>query len=310
MPGALVGAATCGRCGAPVQTRSSSCPACGIALLDAAPGAALGTYSGLLAGVAPASPVRRRLAPALDLVLLALLLIPGIVLLTTQARAAGAFLLVAAVALVLLQLGALASRGRTVGRRMLRLRSVDDLTGMPVRSGLTLLRHLLLGGAPGTLTADLAAGRDPLDTGLEPLEADALGAEITRSKGRRRAEPVPAGSSARTRTVVLALDSGVRLEVETSLLLGRTPVNPDGAEHPVYAWPDLSRSMSKTHALLEWDGSILWVTDLDSSNGTRLVGPDDRVQPLVAGLRGPAGPGWTVRFGDRSLVVHAGPVEL
>ncbi len=31
---------------------------------------------------------------------------------------------------------------------------------------------------------------------------------------------------------------------------------------PVFQWPDLSRTLSKSHARLEWDGHRAWVTDL------------------------------------------------
>lgn len=311
MPGALVGAASCGRCGAPIERRGPSCAVCGVTLLAAAPGSALGTYSGMLGGVVPAAPVRRRLATAIDLVLALALVGSAVVLLANAQPASGLLALLVAVVLLTAQGAALGGRGRTIGRRLLGLRSVDDLTALPVGEPLALAGLLVLGGARGTVTADLRLGRDPLASGVSALEPEALGAEMTQPRGRRRAETATAGrATVRTATVVLALDSGVRLELADSLLIGRTPVNPEGAEHGLYAWPDLGRSLSKTHALLEWAGDVLWVTDLHSANGTRLESPDGGVQPLLPGLRGPAGPGYTVWLGDHSLVVHAGPVEL
>jgi uncharacterized RDD family membrane protein YckC len=311
LPGALVGAANCGRCGAPIERRGPSCAVCGVTLLAAAPGTALGTYSGLLGGVAPAVPLRRRLAALIDAVAVAIPIIVGIGLLAGGLDAAGLLVVLAGVAGAAAQVLLLTARGRSLGRRLLGLRTVDDLTALPVTAAPALAALMTVGSARGAVTADLRRGRDPLASGLLPLETEALGAEIAQARGRRRAEPAAtARATTRTATVVLALDSGVRLEVSGSLLIGRTPVNPEGSEHPVYAWPDLNRSLSKTHALLEWAGDVLWVTDLQSANGTRLVGPDERIQPLLPGLPGPAGPGWTVWFGDHSLVVHSGPVEL
>lgn len=315
MPAALVGAVSCGRCGAGNDQRARSCANCGVTLLDAASGAALGTYSGLLAGVAPAAPARRRLAVLIDGAATLLPLVAGLTAVGLGATETGAVLVLIGLAVLAVQGFALATRGRSLARRILGLRSIDDLTGLPVRRPRALLGQLLVGSARGTLTADFRVGRDPLRSAMPPLEADALGAEVTRPKGRRRAGKDPlTGSVAHpdggpVASVVLVLDSGVRLEVGTTLLVGRTPVNPEGQDHALYAWPDLSRSLSKTHALVEWTGTVLWVTDLHSSNGTRLLGPDGGLQPLVPGLRGPAGLGWTVQFGDRSLVVHAGSAE-
>ena len=310
MPEALVGAASCGRCGAPIERRVSACAVCGVTLLAAAPGSALGTYSGLLGGVAPALPARRRLAGLIDGLAV---VIPGALGLgLVAARFETGFVVLAAALVVLAaQVAALTARGRSLGRRLLGLRTVDDLTALPVTDPLAVARLMTVGAARGAMTADLRQGRDPLTSGLPALEAEALGAEISQPRGRRRAEPAASARAlTRTATAVLDLDSGVRLEIAGTLLIGRTPQNTEGSDHPVYAWPDLSRSLSKTHALLEWTGDLLWVTDLQSASGSRLVGPDGRVQPLLPGLRGPAGPGWTVWFGDHSLVVHSGPVEL
>jgi hypothetical protein len=312
MPGALVGAANCGRCGAPIERRGPTCTTCGVTLLTVAPGTALGTYSGLLGGVAPAVPLRRRLAALIDGLLLVVPLVVGVALLASgDAPAAGLLVLVTTIAIAVVQLLLLVARGRSLGRRLLGLRTVDDLTALPVTEAPALAGLMTIGSARGAVTADLRRGRDPLASGVAALEPEALGAEMTQSRGRRRAQPaVAARATTRTATVVLALDSGVRLEVSGTLLIGRAPLNPEGSDHPVYAWADLNRSLAKTHALLEWTGDVLWVTDLQSATGTRLVGPDERIQPLLPGLRGPAGPGWTVWFGDHSLVVHSGPVEL
>jgi hypothetical protein len=106
--------------------------------------------------------------------------------------------------------------------------------------------------------------------------------------------------------------------INTSLLIGRSPESSRAlelrastagktGELPVLALADLSRTLSKTHALLEWSGSVLWVTDLHSANGSVLISPDGERRPLVPGIRGPAAIGWAVECGNRSFTVHAVP---
>jgi FHA domain len=117
--------------------------------------------------------------------------------------------------------------------------------------------------------------------------------------------------------VAIVFDTGRRQMIHTSLLIGRSPESNRAAEQrsgtpargevPALALADLSRTLSKTHALLEWSGSVLWVTDLHSANGSVLVSPDGERRPLVPGIRGPAAIGWTVECGSRSFSVHAVP---
>jgi hypothetical protein len=53
MPGALVGVASCARCGGMQNSTDRLCRFCGTVLTPAAQGNVLGTYTPLLAGVAP-----------------------------------------------------------------------------------------------------------------------------------------------------------------------------------------------------------------------------------------------------------------
>lgn len=59
-----------------------------------------------------------------------------------------------------------------------------------------------------------------------------------------------------------------------SAVLGRNPSAvdsvPDAALVPL---ADPAKSVSKTHVLLELDGDALWITDLDSTNGTVTSSP-------------------------------------
>ena len=107
--------------------------------------------------------------------------------------------------------------------------------------------------------------------------------------------------------VLVIFDTGRRQLIKDTLLLGRSPENgrtADGRrDHPVLGLADLSRTLSKTHALLEWSGTVLWVTDLGSANGSVLISPDGERRPLVPGIRGPAAIGWTVQCGSRTFRV-------
>jgi hypothetical protein len=104
--------------------------------------------------------------------------------------------------------------------------------------------------------------------------------------------------------VGIVLESGERYEIHDSLLIGRSPVDPvAGADRPVLAWPDLSRRLAKTHVLLEWSGTHVWLTDLNSVTGTVVVTPAGDRQPLTPGLRTRASIGSLVVCGGRSIKV-------
>ncbi|RZL88957.1 MAG: FHA domain-containing protein, partial [Variovorax sp.] len=73
-----------------------------------------------------------------------------------------------------------------------------------------------------------------------------------------------------------------------------------------HALPDIARTLSRSHALLEWADGLLWVTDLHTTNGTTITAPDGAVQPLVPGQRTAAAIGWHVELGERDYTVTAG----
>jgi hypothetical protein len=330
--GALVGARSCGRCGEPLGQATTWCHWCGVRIVAAAPGSAVGTYSGLLAGVQTAAPSRRRSAVAIDWGVPILLLAVVVLGVATDASSAsssdavglrvplGVQIAAAAVALAVVALDVVlfVGRGRSLGRLALSLRTVDDLTGRPP-AVLRVDRRGRFSIRRQTVTVDLRRGRDPLTSSPPVVRRPVLAPPEALSGPARPVDPAESswrpdeGTFGRTgsgrpaptaASVVLALDSGERLDLESTLVIGRAPVARDGEEHPVFAWADLGRSLTKTHALLEWEGSVLWVTDLGSTNGSSLVAPDGTRQPLVPGLRGPAAPGWTIELGERTLAVQ------
>ena len=145
-----------------------------------------------------------------------------------------------------------------------------------------------------------------------------LAAAGTRRIGAIPAAPVAGAALDRGATAALATLPGAILgghraghrgadEIETALLLGRNPVDPQGGgDRALLAWPDLTRRLAKTHVLLEWSGSVLWVTDLHSGSGTSLVAPGGDRQLLAPGVRSAAATGTTIDCGGRNVKVVAG----
>ncbi|GAA4429388.1 hypothetical protein GCM10023169_31700 [Georgenia halophila] len=102
---------------------------------------------------------------------------------------------------------------------------------------------------------------------------------------------------------VLQLDSGERVAITETHVLGRNPAVPDsvrGARRMPVA--DDTRSVSKTHLAVRPVERGIEVIDQHSTNGTSVV-HDGAERPLAAGQPGLALPGDTIRFGDRTAVV-------
>jgi hypothetical protein len=312
VPAALLGATRCRRCGHE-QSGDPACERCGLVWCPAAPGSVTQDQDGPLTGVVRASVARRYLAHLIDLVGALLVVGVGIALATgiLPVRVPWWLVVIVAAAVLGTQIVLLAVRGRTLGRLLLHQRTVDDLTGTPVRPG-RLARRLGQGGWHRQLvTADLGRGRDPLGVRLSAAPT-AVPAEASQATAGGPATTPPTTSQgtqgARHRTSVgIVLDTGERYEIEHALLLGRSPVDPAGAgDRALLAWPDMTRRLAKTHALLEWSGSVLWVTDLSTASGTTVVMPGGERQLLAPGVRTAATVGCTVECGGRSMKVVPG----
>ena len=115
------------------------------------------------------------------------------------------------------------------------------------------------------------------------------------------------GPEIRRPSVGVVLESGERYDVQQVLFIGRSPVDPQpGPGRMLLAWPDLSRRVARTHVMLEWTGTVLWVTDLESASGTSLSMPDGSRMPLAPGVRFAAGVGSVITCGGRSIRVVPG----
>ena len=126
-------------------------------------------------------------------------------------------------------------------------------------------------------------------------EVDSVDDDETRIVPPRRVTPS-------WRLTIPGIDAPV--VVEGALFLGRNPASTD--EFPqaeLLVVPDPSKSISKTHALLELDGG-LWVHDLDSTNGVWVVSPGESPSEVTPGTRAPVTPGSDLELGDVIIQVE------
>lgn len=95
--------------------------------------------------------------------------------------------------------------------------------------------------------------------------------------------------------------------VEGTLLLGRNPSATAG--HPdarILAINDEAKSLSKTHAMLELEGDVLWVHDLQSTNGVWVVPADGEPVEVIPGQRAPVPAGGDLELGELTIQVEHG----
>lgn len=224
-------------------------------------------------------------AVALDVVMPLALVAAGVIVIATRQPALGWFLIVIAVGLLAVAAWLLGRTGRTLGASTVDARIVHRETG--VAAGGSALWVL----ASGKLAMfDLRRGRDPFAPAVAPFRFP-------------EAAPAASGRARRGSVPTLLLDSGERLPLDTALILGRAPSAPADAPAEVYRWADMSRTLSKSHVRLEWDGRQVWVIDLGSTNGTFVRG-DGSSTPLLPHQRTPVPTGVVLEIGDRTLTVR------
>jgi hypothetical protein len=103
----------------------------------------------------------------------------------------------------------------------------------------------------------------------------------------------------------LAVPGHGAVEVRGVLFIGRNPTAPAGhAGGELLAVNDESRSLSKTHAMLEVADGALWVHDLGSTNGVWVVREGDDATKVVPGQRAEVPAGSELELGD--LVIGVG----
>ena len=103
----------------------------------------------------------------------------------------------------------------------------------------------------------------------------------------------------------LVLPDGSAVTVEGAVFVGRNPTRTTGdVEGQLLPVDDTTKSVSKTHALIEVLDGGLWVTDLNSTNGVFVTSEfTDDVQP-VPGERTPVPAGCDIELGEFVIQVE------
>ncbi|MEE1649511.1 RDD family protein [Brachybacterium sp. J144] len=104
------------------------------------------------------------------------------------------------------------------------------------------------------------------------------------------------------RTLRLVTDAGTERVVERAVVIGRNPTAPAG--ELLFVLQDDTRSVSKTHLLVDGTGDETTVTDLGSTNGSAIVREDGSREGLVPHSPTVLPAGAQVALGDRTLSVE------
>lgn len=146
--------------------------------------------------------------------------------------------------------------------------------------------------APGTTTT----------IELTPAPAPALVVERSDFGEATQLEQRPSGATVPIAT--LTFSTGAVARIRAATLLGRRPTAHGGeSTDKLLAVDDDSRTISKTHARLEWQDDELWITDRHSANGTIIDRPGQTPVELTAGQPYRLTAGDIVRLGEVSFTV-------
>ena len=101
--------------------------------------------------------------------------------------------------------------------------------------------------------------------------------------------------------------SGQIVPIAGALYIGRNPARTaERQDAELLAVDDPAKSLSKTHALLEVEDDVLWVHDLDSTNGIYIVEPDASVVDVEPGRRAAVPAGAELELGEYIVRVEHG----
>lgn len=128
-------------------------------------------------------------------------------------------------------------------------------------------------------------------------------------KVKHTALPSPAGNALPSRPgnvppvppkqITIYFEDGSRepLVIPSNVVLGRNP-SPQQNGDVVLAVPDRTGTVSRNHVCLEITAGHMWITDLNSTNGTRVVNEDGEEIDLVAQQRHAIQSGARISLGD------------
>ena len=137
-----------------------------------------------------------------------------------------------------------------------------------------------------------------------------LAAENAKPKRRPRTPLEQRPSGAAVPIATLTFSTGEVAYIRAATLLGRQPTAQGGENtDELLAVDDGSRTISKTHARLEWRDGELWITDRQSANGTIVDRPGQNPVYLTAGQPYQLIDGDVLRLGDMTFTVSMGEVN-
>jgi len=111
-------------------------------------------------------------------------------------------------------------------------------------------------------------------------------------------------SSPRQTMWSVVLPTGQSVPIASAVIIGRDPVaNTSWPAATLLPALDPAKSLSKTHALLQIDGDVLWVHDLDSTNGVFVAAPGVDVVQVDPGTRVMVPDGAEVELGEFIVTV-------
>jgi hypothetical protein len=143
----------------------------------------------------------------------------------------------------------------------------------------------------------------PAPATLEPPPAPVIGQQVSAPAAQPEVDTDIEATRVSTRRRrsgwTLEFSDGQRLPVTTAALVGRGPAA--DARWPgatLVSVTDSTKTVSKTHAVFELVDDSLWVTDLNSSNGVLVEGPDGTEFDVEPGVPVGAPTGSSVLLGD------------
>lgn len=166
--------------------------------------------------------------------------------------------------------------GASLGHALLKLRTIDAVTGLPS------FRF-----AARRAVVERGSAADPYALRPRPM------AEQT-------AAPPQAPVAVRRSYLRLEVDDGTAHTVTAAALIGRNPTAPPDPRYRPIAIPDLTRTISKAHFLVGVSEDGIAVTDLGSANGTWV---DGSVIPLTPRQTVLVAWGSKLHLGERSVVL-------
>ena len=157
-----------------------------------------------------------------------------------------------------------------------------------------------------------AAATDPSST-IDRTPAPSLStpAPVVERSDVGEAAPLEQGpSGAADPIATLTSSTGLVARIRAATLLGRRPTA-RGAEKAdeLLTVGDGTRTISKTHARVEWRDGELWITDHHSANGTIVDRPGQNPVNLTADQPYQLIAGDVLRLGDVTFTVNMGEVD-